>query len=119
MAQIQQADPGARRLTLVCLAFAAGFGSVVWMLLDRYRQSLLSWFLANEPDAQVTVIVITLVLLLAPLLLMAGWVWRYGLRVLRGSRHPPDGVKVIRDTPVIHGAGARLYARLYQALAIM
>lgn len=117
MAEVQQADPGARRFALVCLAVAAGLGSGTLVLLDSYRRSLLSWFLAREPDVQVTLIAIALLLLLMPLLLMAGWVWRYGIRVLRGSRHPPLGVKVIRDTPVISGAGARLYGRLYQASA--
>ena len=117
MAEVQQADPGTRRFTLVCLVAAAGLGTGALVLLDSYRQSLLSWFLAHEPNVQGTIIVTTLLVLLMPLLLMAGWVWRYGIRVLRGNRHPPQGVKVIRDTPVIHGADARLYGRLYQALA--
>ena len=117
MAEVQQADPRTRRFALLCLVLAAGLGTGALVLLDRYRQSLSSWFLGNERNAQLTIIVLALLLLLVPLLLMAGWVWRYGIRVLRGNRHPPQGVKVIRDTPVVHGAGARLYGRLYQALA--
>jgi hypothetical protein len=50
---------------------------------------------------------------------MAAWVWSLGVRVLRGNRHPPEGVKVIRDTPVSRGAAARLYGRLYQGLAAL
>ena len=50
---------------------------------------------------------------------MAAWVWNFGVRVLRGNRHPPEGVKVIRDTLVSRGAAARLYGRLYQALAAL
>jgi hypothetical protein len=117
MAEVERADPGARRFALVCLAVAAGLGTGTLVLLDSYRQSLLSWFVAREPGVQVTLIAIALLLLLMPLLLMAGWVWRYGIRVLRDSRHPPLGVRVIRDTPVIRGAGARRYGRLCQALA--
>ena len=117
MAEIERADPGSRRFALVFLVIAAGLGTAALVVLDSYRQSLLSWFLAHEPNVQVTIVIVALLLLLMPLLLMAAWVWRYGGRVLRGSRHPPQGVKVIRDTPVRHGARARLYGRLYQALA--
>jgi hypothetical protein len=117
MAEIERADPGTRRFALVSLVIAAGLGTAALVVLDSFHQSLLSWFLAHEPDVRVTIIAIALLVLLMPLLLMAGWVWRYGGRVLRASRHPPQGVKVIRDTPVIHGARARLYGRLYQALA--
>ena|SRR5688572_17733196 len=119
MAQVQQADPSTRRVTLICLVAAAGLGAATLTLFERYRQSLLSWFLANESHVQVGIIVVALVLLLVPLLLMAAWVWNYGARVRRESRHPPEGVKVIRDTPVIHGAAARLHGRLCQALAAL
>jgi hypothetical protein len=119
MTQVQHADPGTRRLTLVCLVVVAGLGTAAFVLLDRYRQSLLSWFLANEPHVQVSILIVALLLLFVPLLLIAAWIWSFGGRVLRGSRHPPEGVKVIRDTPVVHGAVARLYGRLYQAFAAL
>ena len=119
MAEIQQADPRSRRLALMCVAVAAVLGSAALILLESHRQSLLSWFQGSSSRAQVSIIVAALVLLLAPLFLMAAWVWNFGVRVLRGNRHPPEGVKVIRDTPVCRGAAARLYGRLYQALAAL
>ena len=119
MSQVQRADPETRRFALVGLVVAAGLGTAILVLLDRYRQSLLSWLLANEPHVQVGILVVALLVLLVPLLLMAAWIWTFGFRVLRGNRHPPEGVKVIRDTPVIHGPAARLYGRLYQALAAL
>ena len=119
MAEIQQADPRSRRFALICVAVAAVLGSGALVLLDSHRQSLLSWFQGSSSRAQVSIIVAALVLLLAPLFLMAAWVWNFGVRVLRGNRHPPEGVKVIRDTPVSRGAAARLYGRLYQALAAL
>jgi hypothetical protein len=119
MTQVQQADPGARRISLVCLVVFAGLGTTAFVLLDRFRESLLAWFLANESHVQVSVLIGALVLLFMPLLLTAAWLWNFGGRVLRGSRHPPEGVKVIRNTPVVHGAAARLYGRLYQALAAL
>ena len=88
-------------------------------MFDRYRQWLLFWFRANEPHMQVGLIVAALLLLLMPLLLIAAWVWSYGVRVHRESRHPPEGVKVIRDTPIIQGVAARLHGRFYQALAAL
>lgn len=117
MPQVQHADPGTRRLALVLLAVAAVLGAAALVLLERYRPSLLSWFLASGSEVRVAVMVVALILLLAPVFLMAASLWRYGLRVLRDERHPPEGVKVVRDTPVSHGAAARRYGRLYQALA--
>jgi hypothetical protein len=117
--QVQQADLGARRFTLMCLVVFAGLGTAAFVLLERYRPSLLSWFLANEPHVQVGILIVALLVLFVPLLLIAAWIWNFGGRVLRGGRHPPEGVKVIRDTPVIHGAAARRYGRLYQALAAL
>jgi hypothetical protein len=119
MAQIQQADPGTRRFALVLLAATAVLGAGALALLDSYRQSLLSWFRAIESQVQLIIIVAALLVLLVPLLVMAAWVWSYGDRVLRDNRHPPEGVKVIRDTPVSHGAAARLYGRLYQGVAAL
>ncbi len=119
MTQVQRADPGTRRISLVCLVVFAGLGTVVFVLLDRYRESLLSWFVANESHVQVSILIGALLLLFMPLLLIAAWIWSFGGRVLRGSRHPPEGVKVVRNTPVTHGAAARLYGRLYQALAAL
>jgi hypothetical protein len=117
--EVQKADPGTRRFTLVCLVMATAVGSAAFVLLERHSQSLLSWLLTNEPHVQLSIIVVGLLLLLLPLLLTAAWMWRFGVRVLRGNRHPPEGMRVVRDTPVIHGAGARLYGRLYQALATL
>jgi hypothetical protein len=119
MTEVQQADPRTRRITLICLVAAAGLGGGALILLERYRQWLLSWFMAQEPAAQVCIIVTALLFLVVPLLLMGAWLWSYGVRVHRENRHPPEGVKVIRDTPVIHGAAARLHARLYQGLAAL
>jgi hypothetical protein len=119
MTQVQQADPGTRRVTLVCLVVFAGLGTGAFYLLDRYRQSLLSWFLANEPHVQVSILIVALLMLFVPLLLLAAWIWKFGARVLRWSRHPPEGVKVIRDTRVTYGAAARLYGRLYHVLAAL
>jgi len=119
MAEVQQADPGTRRFAVACVVVAAALGAGALSLLDTYRQSLLSWFLANAPHVRVSIIVVALLLLLAPLLLMAAWVWKYGVRVVRDGRHPPNGVKVIRDTPVSYGAVAQLYGRFYQALAAL
>jgi hypothetical protein len=58
-----------------------------------------------------------LLVLCAPLLLLAAWMWTYGVRVLRANRHPPPGVRLVRDTAVSRGAAAGRYGRLYQVFA--
>ena len=61
---------------------------------------------------------LAILVLCAPLVLIAAWIWMFGMRVLRQNRHPPEGAKLIRDTPVTRDA-ARRYGRLYQSLAAL
>jgi hypothetical protein len=119
MTEVQHADPRARRTAVAYVAVGAALGAGATFLFERHRQSLLSWLVGASPQVQAGVIGAALVALCVPLLLTAAWMWRYAVRVRRTNRHPPEGVKLVRDTPVCHGAAARRYGLLYQSLAAL
>jgi hypothetical protein len=119
MAEVQHADPRARRTAIVYAAVGLVLGAAALFLFESYQQSLLSWLAATSPRTQVGVICLAFLVLCAPLFLIAAWTWRYGVLVLRANRHPPEGVRLLRDTLVVHGAAARRYGRLYQGLAVL
>lgn len=117
MTEVEHADPRTRRLALWCVVVGAVLGSAALLLLERQRQSLLSWLLQASPETQNVAVGSALLVLCAPLLLLAAWMWTYGVRVLRANRHPPPGVRLVRDTAVSRGAAAGRYGRLYQVFA--
>lgn len=119
MAEIQYADPRTRRIALLYVVVGAALGFGALLIFERYRQSLLSWMVETPPETQVGIICLAFLALCLPLLLFAVWMWTYGVRVLRENRHPPKEAKLVRDTPVTHGAAARRYGRLYQSLAAL
>lgn len=45
--------------------------------------------------------------LFIPMVIFGVWMIRNGFRIVRSSRFPAPGMRVIRDTPVIHGGEAR------------
>ena len=47
------------------------------------------------------------------------WFWWLGRRINRADRFPPPGMKVIKDTPVRSGPGARRLANLAQLTALL
>jgi hypothetical protein len=100
---------------------AACVGAVLIAAFERYRIPLRDWLLA-DPDASAQraqlVMLIFAVLLLAPLLAFAAWLWSLGERVVRAREFPPPGLRLIRDTAVVNGEKAISRGRLLKALAI-
>jgi hypothetical protein len=86
-------------------------------LFDSYRESLLGWVVADPSRGKITALLLIFALCFVPALAAAAWMWSFGTRVVRGDRHPPEGTKLIHDTPVVRGAAARRHGRVYQALA--
>jgi hypothetical protein len=119
MAEVQHADPRTRRATIAYVAVGTVVAAGALLLFESYRQSILSWLSGTSPQTQIGVICLALIVLCAPMLLIAAWTWRYGVRVLRTNRHPPEGARLVRDTTVARGAAARRYGRLYQSLATL
>jgi hypothetical protein len=54
-----------------------------------------------------------------PTLLGAGYLWRFGGRIVSVNRFPPPGMRVIRDTVVLTGSAAQWRGRALQVLAVV
>jgi len=121
MTDIRRADPNARRKVVLILFVGACVGAVLIVAFERYRMPLADWVLA-DPRASAQrarlVLVVLAILLLAPLLAFAAYLWSLGERVVRAEEFPPPGLRVIRDTLVITGERAVSRGRLLKAFAL-
>lgn len=119
MEEIQRADPAARRRAIAAVAVGATLGGAALMLLEQQRGEIAAWLTAGHFRAKLAALLVSVVAGFIPLLLGAIWVWRLGNRVIREGRHPPSGLKVLRDVPVLRGMAARRRGRAYQGIALL
>jgi len=121
MPDIRKTDPNARRKVVLILVVGTCAGALLIAAFERYRIPLSDWVLA-DPGASAqrarSVLILLAVLLLAPLLAFAAYLWSLGERVVRAREFPPPGLRVIRDTPVITGESAVSRGRLLKVLAL-
>jgi hypothetical protein len=95
-------------------------GAVLLWWAQRAQPEVGAW-IVREPAARVwretVVLGVSGVLLAAPLLGFAVYLWLFARRVVRMQRFPPPGMRVVRDTSVLYGPSALARARLLQVLA--
>ena len=104
------ADPQAKRLAVMVWLVGATVGTIAVWWLSSYIESLTE--LGRTDRAAAAALFKSRVLpalwVVALVSLVAGGVLaRHGLLVLRAGRFPPDGTRVIRDTPQRTGGAAR------------
>ena len=120
MTEIRRADPGARRQVTWLLIVGTLVGILLILGFERYRASLREW-IGSDPrqaaDRITLALVVVAVLLSAPVLAFAAYLWAYGGHVLRTQQCPPPGYRVLRDTPVIVGLAARMRGLAFRVLA--
>jgi hypothetical protein len=121
MTEVRTADPALRRQAVLLVVLGTVIGALLILAFERYRTPLRDWLL-SEPGEQVRrvrlVVSLTAVLLSAPLVTFAAYLWSFGAKVVRAGVFPPPGYRVIRDTPVIAGPAAVLRGRGLKALAL-
>ena len=121
MTEMQRADPAARRRAMLCLVVGAIVGALLIVGFERYRLPLRDWIL-SEPEQLAHRLrclwLLCAVLLSAPLLSFAAYLWSLGRRVVRACQYPPPGQRVIRDTPILHGQPAVSRGRGCKLLAV-
>ena len=121
LTEIQRADPVARRQALLIVMLGALVGTLLIIGFEHYRGPLRDWLLPEpgEPAHRLKlVLLLTTVILSAPLAAFAAYLWSLGSEVLRTQQFPPPRSRVIRDTPVIGGRAAILRGRSLRALAL-
>src|SRR5262245_36420821 len=121
MSDIQKADPAARRQAVWLLIAGTLVGVLLILGFERYRTALREWIGSEPGDAthRLTVTLVALaVLLSAPAVAFAVYLWSLGARVLRAQQFPPPGYRAIRDTPIVSGPAAALRGHAFRVLAV-
>jgi hypothetical protein len=109
--QVLRADPAARRraLAIVVVGGALGLLAIEWLLPWARGQIEQAVYEGGLPKSAVCKSVLVVLMLVATSVGAFGvYVFRFGRRVAREERFPPDGMKVVRDTRVLHGRAARV-----------
>jgi hypothetical protein len=105
---------------LYLVVFTVIGGAIVW-LFEQYQPSLRAW-ITSDPALMRgrarTLVAVTALILFAPALGSAGYLWRFGRRIVDEARFPPDGARVTHDMIVLRGDPARRRGRLFQALGV-
>ncbi len=118
MPEIQPADPATRRRALAGAAAVALAGWLALFTLQRWLRGL------GGADPVATRLALEDAMIWGswaaclPVAVFATWLWLQGLRIMRAGRYPAPGMKVIRDTPVLHGGAARLRGLVLRVLAV-
>ncbi len=119
MEELQRADPRARRKAVATIVLGAILGGAAVLLLEQSRDGIHGWLAADLTRAKIAILVCLIVVGFLPLLFGAIWAWRLGSRVIQEGRHPPEGLKVVRDVTILRGAQARGRGRVYRALGLL
>lgn len=120
MTEIRRADPAARRQVVWLLIAGALVGALLLFAFERHLASLREWIYADPHAASGRLrrtFVGLGVVLSAPVLAFAAYLWTYGAKVLRTQESPPPGYRVIRDTLVLRGQAARIRGHAFRILA--
>ncbi len=121
MADIQKADPAARRQAVPVIVIGALAGALLLAAMERYRLPLHDWLL-SDPERFTRrlglVSYLAAAALALPLLGFALYFWAFGVKVMRARRFPLPGQRVIRDTPVLEGRAAFARGRRLKVLAV-
>ncbi len=120
MAEVQAADPRARRVALIVLAIAFVAGTLLLWALNTSQSAVASW-LREDPARTVRrarwLLAGLAVVTSGPAIAAGAYLLRLGSRVIAAERFPPPGMRVVQDTTVVTGDAARSRGRLFQGLA--
>ena len=117
MPDIQKADPNAIRVAVAIVASATLLGIVAINVTDGFRSELAAWVRQDVGRRVPMVIAGVTLLTVGPVLGVAGYLWCFGQRMIRTQRYPPEGFRMIRDTPIVTGHSAIRQGRVVTGLA--
>jgi hypothetical protein len=119
-AQIQLADPDARRRALLWLAAIAATGAGVLLGLQRWLRRLSNaGDVAQAGASLASALWLTSSLAVLALVALGAYVWRQADRVHLHQRFPPPGQPVIRDTVVLQGRAALNRAKALRVVSVL
>ncbi len=119
-AQIQLADPDARRRALLWLAAMVATGAGALLGLQRWLARLGSaGDVAQAADSLASALWLTSSIAAMGLVALGAYVWRQAERVHLNQRFPPPGQPVIRDTVVLEGRAALNRAKALRVVSVL
>jgi hypothetical protein len=119
--EIRKADPGARRRAILVAVFGAAIGALLIAGFEELRGPFHDWLVSDPAETlrrARLAIGLSAVVLAAPLVGFAVYLWLLGAKVLRAQQYPPPGFRVIRDTPVVSGPAAVTRGHAIQVFAV-
>lgn len=121
MAEVQPADPGARRAALLWLGVAFVAGAILLWFLETSRPAVAAW-LKEDPAQTATRARMLLgglaIVTAGPAVGIGVWLLRLGARVMAAGRFPPPGLRMVQDTVVVAGDAARRRGRIAQGFGL-
>ena len=115
--EVQRADPVTRRRVLAGVVAITTACVAGYFALQRWLAGLRDLDTAQVQQSLERALVVASWAAMVPAVVLAACLWRYGTRVCEADRFPAPGARVIRDTPVLHGAPARLRGTFLKLLA--
>ena len=120
MAEIERATPQTKASLVKFVVTAVVLGAVLLVAMSSAGPLLHGWVAPGgkpDPDRVRIIMAAGELLLAAPAIGIAIYLWRLASLVTRSRRFPPPGTSVVRDTPVLEGNAALTRARLLKTLA--
>lgn len=120
-AEIQRADPAARRLALIGVVAMAGLGLIPIIWLQGVLDTISELRRTDPVEATRRMLGVTRLLAAATAVtcfVIAIWLAQLSFRIRTAGRFPLPGARVVRDTPVLRGAAAGRQARIALMVAL-
>jgi hypothetical protein len=111
MGDIQRADPTIRRTVFVVLAAGIAIAAAILLVASRFRASFEAWLVEDLRARTIVVFAVLTIISAAPVLGLAGYLWRLGHRIASSGRYPPPGLRVLHDMEVVDGPQALRLSR--------
>ena len=118
---IDKADPRMRAMVIPAAVALVVIGVVLIVSADSWRAALLDWVVRDPARSRSRAVGLSMALagaVIVPVLAAAAYLWRFGVRVMRESRFPPRGARLIVDMVVAEGEEAQRRGRMLQIMAI-
>jgi hypothetical protein len=109
------AQASARRRALIIIVAGLVLGGGLVALTSGYRGELTAWAERHPARALDLILPATAVTVLLPVLALAWYFWRLGVRIVREARFPPADVAWAGGAVVLHGVAAKRRGRVLQA----
>ena len=116
--EIERADARLRKVAILVILLTLVVGAGAILALPHWFETLRLRPAPRARQSLAAALVWSTAGISVMLLAVAAYAWRLGARARDASRFPPPGMRVIRDTVVLHGPAAGRRAKLLQALAI-